>query len=188
MWPSLVLFTMVVCSCGGGRDRHVLASRADSLTTSVQVFTVNLNRIDTAAIDSMILRKDTWISFIARNVRDTLSMGEAGSIQRFSEAGEKLLATLNNRRRLLDRANTLTVQLKSLAADLRSGSMDVSNARQFLENELEQALVFSVKAEQELRDYGSAVAQYRQHADAVADVVRDHNQGELPRLVAQRTE
>lgn len=179
------LLLIVFAGCNSGSEGERCARMADSLAESVQAGTLRLDSPDTSGIQQMLVSHQAWLDFIARSVRDTLTMEQAGALQQFDLACRQLEAFLSNRRILLARSALLRSQLMMLAADVRSGSLDAAKARGMLEQEKKEAGTFLALCVQQVQDTEKALGQFSLSRDMVSDLVRDHNGGELPVVVPE---
>lgn len=180
---SALLIIFLSQACGlNDLSKHQIKT-LDSLGGAVNAATQTLQKNDSTAINKLLKTYQIYAQFINTKLIDTLSKSEAIEISGFFESGESLLAYMSNRTKLLNRLKLINNQTQKLSKDIQNHAIDEEQAEVYFQNEINEAgqVIPSVMNEQKL--YYTNVQKLTASTHLVKEIIKQHNQQQLPIIV-----
>lgn len=180
---SALLIIFLSQACGlNDLSKHQIKT-LDSLGGAVNAATQTLQKNDSTAINKLLKTYQIYAQFINTKLIDTLSKSEAIEISGFFESGESLLAYMSNRTKLLNRLKLINNQTQKLSKDIQNHAIDEEQAEVYFQNEINEAgqVIPIVMNEQKL--YYTNVQKLIASTHLVKEIIKQHNQQQLPIIV-----
>lgn len=169
------------CSGSGECDRQLRT--LDSLSGAVNSVANELQRTDTLLLQKAMTRFAHYSQFIAQNIHDTIAKEDADQLQHFYAGGKSLEAFSVNRQSILARTKLINSQLGRLGLDLKNGGISGEQALQFISQEKQEAQKLTEGSARQKQVFYSALGEFKGALPRVEQLIRSHNNGQLPSIV-----
>jgi hypothetical protein len=155
----------------------------DSLSGAVNATVKELEKTDTLILQKAITRFTHYRQFIQQNINDTIAKSEADNLQQFYASGKNLGIFQTNRTSLLARARLINSQLLKLTADIKNNALSTEQATQFILQEKNEAARLTDLGSSQKQVFYSGLEEFKNALRGVEQLIRSHNNGELPTIV-----
>lgn len=175
-------FVLLFASCKPGQDYGKYIKELDSLKVVTEQAVDNFNTVDSATAYNACSRQYTYRIFLATHLKDTVSKEEAESLAGFFSTEKPLTDYLAMRPVWLSEGKAVIKQVGLLSNDLKNGSVENTEAVEFISNEKKKA----EKLIEELKTNTILVRKhlelYAKYLPLVENTVKARNSGVLPAL------
>lgn len=180
---GLLLLLMVLPSCNKSGVYEQRAKSVDSLSGALSALVAELDKTDTISLNKALSRFTYYSRFVELNVKDTISKEAADELLHFYNSGKKLEAYAFNRSVLRERSLTLNLQLQKLSKDVRARAVNLNILdKNFLHEQQEAARILTAGRQQQAAFF-EGMQEYKLSLRHVEQLIRSHNNGELPVIV-----
>jgi hypothetical protein len=139
------VFSIAICavvlfaSCRNGAAYTEKVNSLDSLRVELDKQLAVFQSIDTARVARYVKTYETNVGWIQENIKDTLPVQYLSALKNYRNLNEPLAFVSANYKDMVSDARLSSEQLKKLAADLKSGSIEEERAFEFYTIEKDEA-------------------------------------------------
>ena len=180
---SALLLIFLSQACGLNDYAKQQIKTIDSLGGAVNTAIQTLQKTDTSNLSNLLHSYQIYAQFINTKLNDTLSKSDALEVKGFFESGESLLTFESNKNKLLQRLNVLNNQLSKLSSDIHNHAISEEQAEQYFQNEMREAhQVLPMILDQE-KLYFTNLQKLSASMHLIKEIIKQHNQQQLPFIV-----
>ena len=181
LFPAVWL--LLLASCRPGQDYSKYTRELDSLKIVTEQAVDHFNAVDSLVCYEAYNKQHSYRIFVESHVKDTVSKEAAECLAGFFSTEPAFKDYITMRAVWLSEARSVIRQNGSLSHDLKNGSVEPSDAVEFISNEKRQ----SEKIIEELKTNTVLIRKhielYLKCLPAVEEVLKAHNSGLLPAVV-----
>jgi len=174
---------VLASACGINNVSKQQIKSLDSLNGVINTAILSLQKTDSLQLKKVLTRYDEYAQFINSKLNDTLSKSEAIDLKIFFESAEVLKRFNNNKINLLSRLKLINTQVSKLSADIANKAISTQEANIHFKNEVSEANRLTPLAFEQEKLYYLNYQKLNQSIQKVEEIIKQHNQNQLPIVV-----
>lgn len=178
-FPILLIFG-IFYSCRNNTTYEKYSKELDSLKIVLQQSVLNLKSADSLKCEEAIFKFKIYSDFLNKNLKDTVTIEQAKQLKVFYSCGEAITKFQSLRPTYLTNSELRRVQLQNLSNDLKNGSIEASEAVDYINTEKQASLALIDEITHNTTNVRDNLDLFNSSSTIVEEVIKQRNGGNLP--------